>query len=520
MKKNGFSLMEMMVVLLIVAIIAAASAPMVSKKLMRDAGAGNSPWMFAGLNGSITYNPAGDENKVAMIGSSSTPSEVGATKLYIESNANEPQMAFAESGGSNSIMIKVKNRSVSLSNMPNSSNEAVAIGYSANINGQGGIAIGYNTNSTVSAISIGHSAAGGGSAVALGNNATAGGTGAVAIGNNATAGTHNGYIQPVAIGPNARITGYQGIALGASSNVTGHGGSGLGAFTKVEGRYATAVGSNGIASGASSVVVGMQATASGESATALGPNSVASSTNTVALGYGATAQHTNSVAIGRNAKTTASNQIMLGTSSDTVIVPGTLKLSGDVIIDGSLQVCSALVVNGHSWLGMNSGARTLMRMSQENMRKEDIYMIWRNDGSDDRPDMHVNNNNRQNGTPWPSVSDRRLKNVGEVFKGGLDKIEQLKVYNYTFKNDPEKIPYVGVIAQDLQKVFPNAVFKGEDGFLKIRWDEMFYALINAVKELDIRTANDTAALKKQIAELEKQNQELEKRLEKLEKKIK
>ena len=54
-------------------------------------------------------------------------------------------------------------------------------------------------------------------------------------------------------------------------------------------------------------------------------------------------------------------------------------------------------------------------------------------------------------------SDRRLKNVGEVFTGGLNKIKQLKVYNYTFKEDENKTPRVGVIAQDLQKVFPDAV---------------------------------------------------------------
>ena len=110
-----------------------------------------------------------------------------------------------------------------------------------------------------------------------------------------------------------------------------------------------------------------------------------------------------------------------------------------------------------------------------------------------------------------------MKNVGDVFNDSLKKIEQLKIYNYTYKNDPEKTPHVGVIAQDLQKVFPNAVMKGEDGFLRIRWDEMFYAMINAIRELDVRTANDTTVLKKQNQELEKRIAKLEKRLAELEK---
>ena len=73
------------------------------------------------------------------------------------------------------------------------------------------------------------------------------------------------------------------------------------------------------------------------------------------------------------------------------------------------------------------------------------------------------------------------------------------------------------MAQDLQKVFPNAVTKGEDGFLRIRWEDMFYSLINAVKELDLRITAENTELKNRVTKLEKENKELEKRLSKLEK---
>ena len=108
-----------------------------------------------------------------------------------------------------------------------------------------------------------------------------------------------------------------------------------------------------------------------------------------------------------------------------------------------------------------------------------------------------------------TASDRRLKYVGQENKSGLDKIRQLKVFNYTYKKDPKKEPHVGVIAQDLQKIFPDAVKKGVDGFLTIRMEDMFYAVINAIKELDAKvTAQD------------KKIKELEARIEKLEAKIK
>ena len=85
----------------------------------------------------------------------------------------------------------------------------------------------------------------------------------------------------------------------------------------------------------------------------------------------------------------------------------------------------------------------------------------------------------------------------------------MKVFNYTFKKDKSKTPHVGVIAQDLQKVFPDAVKKGTDGFLTIRFEDMFFAMINAIKELDLKYQAQ-----------EKRINELEARIEKLEAKLK
>ena len=123
-----------------------------------------------------------------------------------------------------------------------------------------------------------------------------------------------------------------------------------------------------------------------------------------------------------------------------------------------------------------------------------------------------------------------MKNVGEVYKGGLAELKKLELFHYTYKEDKEKVPHVGVIAQDLQKVFPDAVIKGEDGFLRIRIEDMFYAVINAVKELDskitalseqIKSNLDlTAKLQQKVFAQEKQIAELEKRVAKLEKAMK
>lgn len=86
--------------------------------------------------------------------------------------------------------------------------------------------------------------------------------------------------------------------------------------------------------------------------------------------------------------------------------------------------------------------------------------------------------------PQLKVSDIRLKENITANHAGLDEIIALMPYNYTFKDDKAQKPQTGIIAQDLQKIFPASVTEGKDGYLRIRWDEMFYAAINSIKVLD------------------------------------
>lgn len=133
-------------------------------------------------------------------------------------------------------------------------------------------------------------------------------------------------------------------------------------------------------------------------------------------------------------------------------------------------------------------------------------------------------------TTMGTYSDERLKNIKGESTAGLKEILALEVKNYTYKNDKEKTQHVGVIAQQLQKIFPNSVTKDKDGYLKIKTEEIFYAMVNSIKEL-YNNLQDVIAkvsgLDKRISELEKenkdlkkQNEDIEKRLAKLEKALK
>ena len=89
-------------------------------------------------------------------------------------------------------------------------------------------------------------------------------------------------------------------------------------------------------------------------------------------------------------------------------------------------------------------------------------------------------------------------------------ILKLKIYDYKYKNDKSETPHVGVVAQDLKKVFPNAVRKNDDGYLEIRQEDMFYAMLNAIKDLDKRITDQNEIIDKQAYEINRLKKEIEK----------
>ena len=117
--------------------------------------------------------------------------------------------------------------------------------------------------------------------------------------------------------------------------------------------------------------------------------------------------------------------------------------------------------------------------------------------------------------PNVKTSDRRLKDIISENNEGLASIEALMPYNFTFKNDKENKSQVGVMAQDLQKVYPSAVVKGKDGYLRIRWDEMFYSMINAIKTLDkklVAIASSISEMESDVLQIKSEQKNIKKQI--------
>ena len=97
-------------------------------------------------------------------------------------------------------------------------------------------------------------------------------------------------------------------------------------------------------------------------------------------------------------------------------------------------------------------------------------------------------------------SDRRLKTDIRNIKTSLQDIEKLNGVKFYWKNKKRfgEQEEVGVIAQDVEKVYPQLVLTGKDGYKKVNYQFLVAPLIEAVKELK----KENEALTKRIKALE------------------
>jgi len=103
-----------------------------------------------------------------------------------------------------------------------------------------------------------------------------------------------------------------------------------------------------------------------------------------------------------------------------------------------------------------------------------------------------------NVTAYGSPSDIKLKEDIEVIDNAVDKVKQLKGITYTLKSDGKKL--TGLIAQDLEKVLPEAVYTAEDletkeEHLAIRYGNTVGLLVEAIKEQQEQIETLTAKVK-------------------------
>ena len=106
------------------------------------------------------------------------------------------------------------------------------------------------------------------------------------------------------------------------------------------------------------------------------------------------------------------------------------------------------------------------------------------------------------GGSWQTFSDERLKNISGPFTSGLNAVMRLQPLRYQYRpNNPVGITpngeHIGLGAQAVQKVVPEAVTANANGYLMVNNDPIIWTMLNAIKEQQ----QEIVALKREVRRL-------------------
>ena len=88
----------------------------------------------------------------------------------------------------------------------------------------------------------------------------------------------------------------------------------------------------------------------------------------------------------------------------------------------------------------------------------------------------------QGATSWTANSDIRLKNINSHIENAVEKLSTLQTINFSYKDDKTNKQNLGLIAQEVEKIFPELIDKNGDGMLGVRYTELVPVLIKAIQE--------------------------------------
>jgi len=110
-------------------------------------------------------------------------------------------------------------------------------------------------------------------------------------------------------------------------------------------------------------------------------------------------------------------------------------------------------------------------------------------------------------TSWSANSDMRLKNKTGDILNALEDINKIEPLRFTWKYGPDNNPHVGVSAQSVENIVPEAIDRGVDVerqregdetlYMRVRYTELIPLSIAAIKELKA----EVESLKAEIASL-------------------
>ena len=159
-----------------------------------------------------------------------------------------------------------------------------------------------------------------------------------------------------------------------------------------------------------------------------------------------------------------------------------LVWNGTSNIDGFEAYTTA---GGDAWVGIQRKAGAPLHLSKPTGFTESSFAIFSVEGQSAVGSIKYNG---ATGVTFNTTSDQRLKENIHATKFGLEALKTVKVYDYNFKADSKKTLSTGVLAQELHKVYPQAVTVGGADAKTAPWQvdysKLVPMLVKSVQELN------------------------------------
>ena len=122
---------------------------------------------------------------------------------------------------------------------------------------------------------------------------------------------------------------------------------------------------------------------------------------------------------------------------------------------------------------------------------DDGYFFIGNAGTNDRIYIRTSGNVYNTNNVYSAISDSKLKESIVDSSPKLDKLMQVKVRSYTLIADQSKLKQIGVVAQELEEVFPSMVEEitlpdDSDTIKTVKYSVFVPILIKAIQELNAK----------------------------------
>jgi len=162
-------------------------------------------------------------------------------------------------------------------------------------------------------------------------------------------------------------------------------------------------------------------------------------------------------------------------------ISGELNVSGSSIFQGQVQCAASYPATGEAALYIPNGKVGIGTMNPSG--KLHVLGEARFQSVTVDSDISVTGNCTAN--TFIATSDQNKKEDIETISDATEKLTSLRGVSYKLKEDEEKKTHYGVVAQEIEKVFPDMVH-GEEGDKSVAYMEIIGVLIETVKDLNNR----------------------------------